>query len=945
MHKTNGTFKKAAALGAAALLTLGSTVPAFAATSTATTGVRFTDSVIDTSEKGSITIYKIIENNGQVAQADGTQQDIDTDANGSQSMTVATPNRPEGADSNGNTEEFNNTNSDHVYSDTQQGTFNGSENGKSNGNSVLEGGQGATGHTDSGRDNETYDGDESSQSLVVPDVGFSYRKVADIVTVAGKVNRQNADGSDETTDTETSTQDDSYTGVGLYYTNLDQSFLDLGADFGITPEATTLTDADGVPIDNEMGNSAYYTAAAIENYIAKIENLGTGVGTTYADETGASALTNLTKYGDTKATDHAVQSEDKAYGNFALTDAEGKATVTELPLGLYLIGETDITHHDGLDDATGEELGRDEDTNDVEFPILKNRAEPFLVSVPATNVSTLTQKDETGKTVSHNPGTVWVYDQYVYPKDSTVNISKAILDPDESGEKGEKTLRTREDYQIGDTINQVIWADAPVPQPAYDITADTDPDTANTPSSQRAYQRYRISDKMESSLSFDGVTKVAIINKVANPKTDIDLSQADGYKELTEGTDYIVTAAAAKGEADKTAYTQSDYATRNLHDFTVALTADGLAKLNAIKQDSQVVVFFDATLNKDAMIGPTDGAQDTTTNANVEQDANMNQPTLDFKDSAWPESEVKGNKVYVFTHELDVKKDGLSDPTKAEFVVTRKNDAKAAADNVTNAKNVTEGPTVASGANLTEFGRDSIDTTQLAHTNSYYKNAPTEMTGHLAFVKEADGVYHLYDNALDDVNNEYSARKNAGAVGKTDDASYDTLAEGTGNVGDVVTVLHPDKNGKLLVKGLDAEANTYTLKEIATENGHNLLSNTFDVNLAEVDKTAQAGSDTYKDEDVWKDGRLVSVTANMDDEDSRAKIKNASCVSIGDSIAPLSVNQRNNGIVELEVDNYKAITLRTGGTGRMMIYLIAGAGVVALVIYAAKSKKKAQKTA
>ena len=255
-------------------------------------GFVFTDSVIDTSEKGSITIYKIIENNGQVAQADGTQQDIDTDANGSQSMTVATPNRPEGADSNGNTEAFNNTNSDHVYSDTQQGTFNGSENGKSNGNSVLEGGQGATGHTDSGRDNETYDGDESSQSLVVPDVGFSYRKVADIVTVAGKVNRQNADGSDETTDTETSTQDDSYTGVGLYYTNLDQSFLDLGADFGITPEATTLTDADGVPIDNEMGNSAYYTAAAIENYIAKIENLGTGVGTTYADETGASALTN-----------------------------------------------------------------------------------------------------------------------------------------------------------------------------------------------------------------------------------------------------------------------------------------------------------------------------------------------------------------------------------------------------------------------------------------------------------------------------------------------------------------------------------------------------------------------------------------------------------------------------------------------------------------------------
>lgn len=930
-------FKKTAVLSVAAFLVLGSSAPAYAA-SVADTGVRFTDSVIDSNETGSITVYKIIENNGQVAQADGTEQNIDTDTDGNQFMTITTPNRPEGADAKGNTEEFNNSGSDHVYSDRQEATFNGSDNGKSNGNSALEGGQSSSGHIDSGRDNETYDGNETDQSLVVPNVGFSYYKVADIVTVAGKVNRDAADGNDETTDTEKQTQDDSYAGVGLYYTNIDQNFLDLGADFGIKPEATPITDADGTTYGNDTGSKAYYTAASLENYIAQIENLGTGVAKTNVDETGASALTNLTRYENTKATESALTSPDKAYGNFALTDAEGKATVTGLPLGLYLIGETDISHHDGLDDKTGRELGREEDTNDIEYPILKNRAEPFLVSVPAANVSTITQKDAEGKTVSHNPGTVWVYDQYIYPKDSTVNISKAILDPDESGARGEKTLRTREDYQIGDIVNQVIWADASVPQPTFDITADTDPDTPNTPNSKRVYQRYRISDKMEKSLSFDGVTKVAIIDKVANPTRDTDLELAKGYRELTEGTDYIVSAAVGKGEADATAYTENDYATRDLHDFTVTLTASGLAKLNSIKRDSQVIVFFDTTLNKDAMIGPTDGVQNTKINADVEQDANMNQPSLDFKDSAWPENEVKGNKVYVFTHELDVKKDGLSDPTKAEFVVTRTNNAVAAADNVTNTKNIAEGPTVANDANLTEYGRDNIDLSQLAHTHSYYKNAPTQTIGHIAFVKEADGVYHLYDNALDDVNNEYSARKNTGIVGKDNGLFYDNKSEGTGSVGDVVTVLHPDDNGKLLIKGLDAEENTYTVKEIATENGHNTLSTTFDVNLAEVDKTAQAGSDTYDDEDVWKDGRLVSVTATGND--SRAKILNASCVSIGDSVAPLSINQKNNGIAELEIDNYKAITLRTGGTGRMVIYLIAGACVVALVIYAAKSKKK-----
>lgn len=926
MFKPGVNLKKAAACGLAALVAMPLALPAYAATSTATTGVRFTDSVIDEKETGSITITKIIENNGHVVQADGTEQTIDDGK-----MTVKSPDRAQGSDGGQATEDFDSSGSDRVQQNGESYTFSGSENGKGNGNTVLEGGQSASDHTDAKRDNETYDGNEYSQSIVVPGIGFSYYKIADIVTVAGQVNRQKSDGNDETTQTETNTNSATYSGVGTYYTNLDQNLIDLGEAFGIKPVVTEITDADGITSTASDGidSEDYFTPAALESYIAAIENLGSGVAKIdgYADETGASALTKLTQYGDAAADDHVHQSEDKAYGNFALTDDNGQAKVDGLPLGLYLIGETDITRHDGLD-ADGNPIGRDEDTVDSEYPVLKNRAEPFLVSVPATNVSDLTETDANGVTQTHKKGTVWVYDQYVYPKDSTVNVSKAIVDPDE---KDGATLRTREDYQIGDTVEQVIWADAPVPQPAYDTTADTDPDTARTAHEARNYTRYRISDEMSKSLSFDGVTKVAIINKVANATKDTDFTSAAGYQELIPETDYIVTKKAGKGEDDATSYTMKDYQTRDLHDFTVTLTESGLVKLNAIKTDSQVVVFFDATLNKDAMIGPTDATQDATANSAVETEANKNQPTLDFKDSAWPEQEVTGNKVYVFTHELDIKKDGLSDPTKAEFVVTRANSADAAADNVTNPKNVTEGERNADGSYLTAYGLDSFNEADIPHSNYYFKDNPADATGHLAFVKEADGVYHLYDNSLDDVNNAYSAKKNAGTVGED---------SGTGSVGDVVTVLHPGANGKILIKGLDAEANTYTLKEIATENGHNLLRDTFDINLEETDKDADPSKDSYKDEDTWKDGRLVSFKENGDKQ-----VADGSRVTSGETVAALSINSYNNGIAELEVDNFKVITLRTGGTGRYLIYAVAAAGAVALVIYAKKSKKKEEQAA
>lgn len=940
--KRHRPAKQLSAIGLAAMLMASFVVsanPAYADNATPAhtiegpdgLSIRFTDATVNPSMTGSMTIYKLIENNGYISQADGTQQDIQTDTDGKQTVTVKSPNNPDGTDTK---EDFNNGGSDKVSSDNDSHTFTGSPNGKSNGNSALEGAQGKTWHTDSARDNETYDGNEYSQTLVVPDVGFSYRKIADAATIPG--------------------QQKNKANVGLYFTNIDSDFVSLVNDFGLGEDlkkaVTPITDAAGKTHDasDGVGKDDYFMTASLEGIVSKVENLGVqDTASPYAGKTGALALTDLTRYANAPGTNTANQSTDKAMGNFPLTDKDGRARVEGLPLGLYLIGETDITHHDGLD-KFGNPIGRDEDTNDTEYPILKNRVEPFLASVPATNVSTLEEPDGQGGTVKHNPGTVWMYDQYIYPKDSSINISKAIIDPDE---KDSQTLRTREDYQIGDIVDQVIWADAPVPQPMFDSTADTDPSTERVANQKRAYERFRISDEMTSSMSFDAVKDVLLIPKVANPTKNTDfLDIVKSGKGLTfDKADYVVSAITKFGEDDKPAYTDDDYKTRNLHNFTVTLTASGLEKLNAIEEDSQVVVFFDSTLNKNAMIGPTDATQNTEENPSIETAANENQASLDYKDSAWPEQQVLGNRVYVFTHALNLKKNGLADPTKAQFVVTRDNNADYAAVNVTNPKNVKEENRNVNGSYLAAFGRDSVDTKALNFDNFYYRNAPDASTGHIAFVKDADGVYHLYDNALDDIsntqnNNGYTTNKTDLPIGKEDNANYDNVDEETGEAGNVVTVLHPAPDGTLYIKGLDAEANTYTFKEVGTENGHALLNETFDIHFAEKDKNAsetKVGTDKYNDEDVWKDGRLVSYPTDGADGNN---VTDGTCVTVGkgsDTLAAaLAIDHSNAGIAEVEIDNGKVATLRTGGTGRTMIYILGIACGAGLCVYGVATRKK-----
>lgn len=509
---------------------------------------------------------------------------------------------------------------------------------------------------------------------------------------------------------------------------------------------------------------------------------------------------------------------------FTKTDADGMTTTTieAANQGLYLIAETDdstaqiagnaLTGDDSVNEAADGEKGNDEVNNDKpqnenagntnegemflrtddlnngeangaiqpDDATIASKIAPYLISAPMTTVITT----DGAVDVDAEGQTQWLYDIFSYPKNSTTEITKKIIDPDESDEK---KLRDQEDYQIGDNIEQVIW-------------------TGVSPLRQgKLHKKFVVKDTMTEGLKFVRVTKVTLGNKVSNPE---DVNGLDALDTLQES-----------------AYTVEP--TNNNHEFTVTLTAAGLAALDELTEDSTLAIFFDSTLVSEAKIG-TDPE-------------NMNQPTLTWQNTGVDgegeeaEHEITGNKVYDFTYEIDLTKTGLEDMTKAKFEVY-----KATFDTT---RQKTEGNTIADNASYAD---------------------PETLGDPVAFVEEEAGVYHIFDN---------------------DD---DTEADAT-------TVLTPDANGSLKMKGVDSE--TYTIREIQTENGKNLLKTTFDITITAPDE----GRNGHCSATLSSDGDTTDLEAE-------------------------------NGIISITVDNFKGVVLHTGGAGRKTIYMI---GVIAAAALAA----------
>ena len=640
--------------------------------------------------------------------------------------------------------------------------------------------------------------------LPVKDVEFSYAKIADLVNVSG------------------ATTDGGETAVGFYYKPL-ANFTDFETALGVTIEKTTI------------GGETYYTTEAVEAAMRSV--------LTSETEMAVSQFVN-------------AQADASAAGSGHIwTDANGTASKDTMDLGLYLIAETDISYHDGaagntqagtagyygknvaLDagkyvvssiDAHGQTTTHSYNEGDFyrestnpEAPVVETAAAPFLVSLPTTNTAVVD---------GNAPGTVWQYDVDVYPKNQTTQIVKRIVDPDEAD--GVETLRTSEDFQIGDRIEQVIWADAPILQPNYLNEKDSvnNPgveDDAETGTAKNKHTKYVISDTMTEGLTVDKVTKVAFGNRVVE-------AGASGNNNVA-GSSYNSYIALKANEFNGfTAFAEEDYTVTyapDKHSFQVELTSTGLAKLDAATTDQQVIVYFDSTMNSNAKIG--------------EVAQNMNYPTLTWKNTNTAERSINGNEVYDYTYQLNIKKEGVKDATNVKFIVDRTdaNDVNAATE-----KNLGD-PAVTS--NTSKIPSITFDLT-LAD-------------GDVWFVEEAPGVYHVWDNTY------------AIAANDAEGAPETTVINGG-----TYHTLTPAADGTLIIKGFDSDK--YTFKEVQTEDESNLLRSTFTVDIAAADsadivdmRDGKVKTATVQTSD---DAAPVAITIGVDDVNMPDAGKNAGIMSM-----------------------------------------------------------------
>ena len=553
--------------------------------------------------------------------------------------------------------------------------------------------------------------DEELTNVGMQGIEFKALKIADMVNVSG----------DNT--------------VGMYFENLDDSFIQLITKNNINYQTTTIN------------GKTYYTTEQIENMLEELKDISTAMSLDDTQAPGEVQIINMVKGRDDAIT-------------FDKTDESGVAYKDEVPLGLYLIAETDYSEYvsQAAKDTDVNTNSESDITSSNSKEVIYDPSSPYLVSIPMTNQTDITDSEGT----VWKAGTVWQYDVYTYPKNQTGAIPKYVV------KEGTEELALTDDYEIGETVSQLIASSAPAVIDGH------------------VYEKYVINDTMEAGLNFKELTDVKLGRKIANPTLRTDF---DGFESLVKDTDYRLDVA----EDEKS--------------FDIVMLDAGIEKLNALDYNGQVVVMFDSIVTSDA----SDGVAEP----------NTNKPKVTIKNMNTEEFTQEGNLVGIFTYRLDVTKKGVEDGNEVKFKVVRNNEE-------------------------------------------------------VKFIKEEDGLYHLFDNVND-----------------------------LGHEEEAVTVISPAKEDKkLILRGLDAD--TYTFTEIATEFGHELLKSEFDFTI-------------------------TSTTPNVDGNIAKAEVK-----TDGES----SDVTTNKGTAYFTVENPVSITLHTGGAGRKLLFAGAGVVALAGIGFLLYSRKK-----
>lgn len=359
---------------------------------------------------------------------------------------------------------------------------------------------------------------------------------------------------------------------GFYYT-LTSDFKKQLADSGvtITPSIT-------------KGGIEYFTAEKVNQAMRDVNNDIVG----YDNNKNGSEAANeeFIKFAIAKGTAMDATAND------------GKTTAKNLDLGLYLVAEILSPAHIN---------------NGVDQSVAK-AARPFLISLPMTNIATITDGDGT----THEPGTVWQYDVTAYPKNEMITVRKDIVADGNDSEDGDSTnmLVQTTNKNVGDYVHFLLTNDLPVLQ-----------DKTNEAGSGNTLRKYIITDTMTRGLTLDDISENNFEVSYGTDKWN-----GTGNIVLKHGVDYTVVETPAVTDGD--------------HDVIITMTESGLAKMDQISKDSKVYVSYRARLNAEA-------AKDTTGVIKVEG----NKTKLTYGTSTSRDYEFNSNEnIKVYTYEIDITK-------------------------------------------------------------------------------------------------------------------------------------------------------------------------------------------------------------------------------------------------------------------------------------------------
>lgn len=572
----------------------------------------------------------------------------------------------------------------------------------------------------------------------------------------------------------------------------------------------------------------------------------------YAPDDVTNAMSKLCQATNTTATgEEAARAYVKDGGtNFnSTTNSYGKTVAEGLDQGLYLIAEVDWEHQSiAKHDTYWSRTEGTVDTGDgSEYADIVSPSSPFLAQIPMNNVVKMTSG---GKTYKAGEG--WLYDITVYPKNGSLTVHKDIIVNSTEDGKDNDGLDTKDtetlcEYAQTNYANSNQYGE-------YDSGSDDDTQIDGDKTGLLTHQiDVSIGDTVRQVISSD---VPALIGEKLNKTYKITDRMTQGLS-FTQLDKVSLGTGTWNDESNTILIKDTDYTLSVADDsksFTVEVTTTGLAKLDAINSASYLYVEFDSVLTNQAMIG-TDTYQYTTNDGDTVDATNQNTAMLTYATDRTSEHDYYSNTCKVYTYEMDITKS----------IPKLKDDEDYSAVSFTMTANILE------------------------------DNNDVETTENVVFVKENEGIYHVYD-AISDANAITTNTVNCAA------------------------------DGTLSIKGVDAR--DYVLTETSTVAGYQLLAEPLTIRI-EGHKQVE-GYDRYYETGavdhayVWS-GEEPFKLANYD-------------IAVEGAKARLET-----GRVPFLITNEGWTILRTGGNGTIALKIAGGTVFgLALCIYLVKKKKEGE---